>query len=83
MNIDLVIKQLRIIGLPDDKISLIVIWLRNIMISVKADDLVSNLCNINHGTIQGSIFDPVLYVLPLKNLSNFADDNYVLTWHKN
>ena len=48
----------------------------------------SKFFEINCGTIQGSILGPILYVIyvsplfDITNLSNFADDNYALTWSK-
>ena len=47
------------------------------------------LHTINSGTIQGSILGQTLYAIyvsplfDLADLSNFADDNFVLTFHKN
>ena len=89
VNIDLLMKRLTIIGLPRDVLSLIEVWLKNRLFYVEIDGLVSNFYNINHGTIQGSILGPILYAIfvsplfDITNLSNFADDNYALTWSKN
>ena len=86
VNVNLLVKRLRIIGLPDDVVSLIEIWLKNRMFYVEIDDHVSNIVNTSHGTIQGSILGPILYAIyvsplfDLTNISNFADDNFVLTW---
>ena len=44
---------------------------------------------INSGTTQGSILGPILYAIyvatlfDLTDLSNFADNNFILTTHKN
>lgn len=82
-------KQLNILGLPEDVLWLTEIWLKNRMYYVEIDGLVSKIFDINFGTIQGSILGPVLYaiyvspVFDITNLSNFADDNYALTWNKN
>ena len=82
-------KRLTILGLPKDVLSLIEIWLNKRMFYVEIDGEVSNFFEINHGTIQGSILGPILYAIyvsplfDLTNLSNFADDNYAITWSKN
>ena len=89
VNIDLLMKRLVILGLPNDVLSLIEIWLRNRLFYVEIDGQVSKFFEINHGTIQGSILGPVLYAIyvsplfDITNLSNFADDNYALTWNAN
>ena len=89
INVDLLLKRLKIVGLPDDVVSLIEIWLRNRMFYVEIDDLVSKIQYIDHGTIQGSILGPILYAIfvaplfDLTNISNFADDNFALTWSTN
>ena len=89
VNIGLLMKRLTILGLPKDVLSLIEIWLNKRMFYVEIDVEVSNFFEINHGTIQGSILGPILYAIyvsplfDLTNLSNFADDNYALTWSKN
>ena len=49
---------------------------------------VTKFFEIYHGTIQGSILGPILYAIyvstlfDITNLSNFADNNYALTWSK-
>ena len=57
INIGLLIKPLKIIGLLEDVVSLIEVWLRNKVFYVEIDDLVSNINNINHDTIQGQFLD--------------------------
>ena len=89
VNIGLLMKRLRILGLPDDILSLIEIWLKNRVFYVDIDSNVSKFFNLHYGTIQGSILGPILYaiyvspVFDITNLSNFADDNFALTWNKN
>ena len=89
VNIDLLMKRLRIIGLPEDVLSLIEIWLKNRQFYVEINNQSSILHNINFGTIQGSILGPILYAIyvaplfDLTDLSNFADDNFALTWCTN
>ena len=88
VNILLLLKRLRILGLPGDVVDLVEIWLKNRLFCVQVSDLNSNFIEINSGTIQGSILGPILYaifVAPLfeiTKLSNFADDNFALTANK-
>ena len=52
------------------------------MFNEEVNGLDSNFYNINTGTIQGSILDPILCALfDLTDLSTLADDNFALTWH--
>ena len=61
---------------------LIQIWLKQRMFNEEVNGLNSNFYNINTGTIQGSILDPILCALfDLTDLSTLADDNFALTWH--
>ena len=89
VNIDLLMKRLRILGLPDDVLSLVELWLRKRLFYVDINGEISKLYEIDYGTIQGSILGPVLYAIyvsplfDLTQLSNFADDNFALTWHTN
>ena len=89
INVNLLMERLTVLGLPEDVLSLIEIWLKDRMYYVEIDGEVSKFYNITHGTIQGSILGPILcaiYVSPIfdvTNLSDFADDNYALTWCKN
>jgi retron-type reverse transcriptase len=88
VNIDLLLVRLRLIGLPGDLVGLIEVWLRNRFFYVEVSDHSSNLFEINTGTIQGSILGPILYAIyvaplfDLTDLSNFADDNFILSIHK-
>jgi hypothetical protein len=67
---------------------LIEIWLKQRVFYVEIDGIVSKLYDLNHGTIQGSILGPILYAIyvsplfDLTDISNFADDNFALTWSK-
>ena len=88
VNIDVLMARLRIVGLPVDVIDLIEVWLRNRFFYVDIADQVSFLHEIDTGTIQGSILGPILYAIyvaplfDLEDLSNFADDNFILTFNK-
>ena len=89
VNINLLIDRLRIIGLPGDIVDLIKIWLENRSFYVEVNGLNSMFYDVNSGTIQGSILGPILYAIyvsplfDLTDLSNFADDNFAITWHSN
>ena len=87
VNIDLLIDRLRIIGLPRDVVGLIRCWLKDRSFYVETNGITSMFYDINSGTIQGSILGPILYAIyvsplfDLTDLSNFADDNFAITWN--
>ena len=89
VNIELLIKRLRIVGLPDDIINLIQTWLSNRTYYVTAKGFDSFIRLSDIGTIQGSILGPFLYaiyVAPIQDLYEitlFADDNYPLASNSN
>jgi hypothetical protein len=58
--VDLLVKRLRIIGLPDDVVDLIKVWLMNRFYYVSIDGKNSVLFDLLLGTVQGSILGPVL-----------------------
>ena len=84
VNVELLIKRLRIIGLPGDLISLIEIWLTDREFYVEVDGSCSAIFGSGTGTIQGSVLGPVLYAIfvsplfDLTEITNFADDNFVV-----
>ena len=88
VNVKLLIKRLRIIGLPGDVVDLIEVWLRERFYYVDISGDRSNLFKSSTGTIQGSILGPFLYavyvspIFDICNMSNFADDNFVISWSK-
>ena len=85
VNIELLLKRLKITGLPEDVINLIEIWLTDRCYYVTAKGVNSYIRVSNIGTIQGSILGPFLYaiyVAPIQDLyeiTMFADDNYPLS----
>jgi hypothetical protein len=87
VNIELLLKRLKIIGLPDDLLTLINNWLTERYFYVSVEGLNSFVHTSNVGTVQGSILGPILYAIfvsPLFDLANmtlFADDNYVIHWN--
>jgi endonuclease/exonuclease/phosphatase family metal-dependent hydrolase len=83
VNIDLLLKRLKIVGMPEDLIALVSVWLRNRSYYVSVDGENSIIHDIQLGTIQGSILGPILYAIFVSPLFDveyflaFADDNYV------
>ena len=86
VDLDLLSKRIRIMGLPDDIRDLLKIWLENRFYYVQANGVNSIMKQTNVGTVQGSILGPILYALFIKPLydiekiTTFADDNYVVSW---
>ena len=84
VNVELLLKRLKIMGLPCDMISLISEWLttRYFYVSLDGENSCIHQCGV--GTVQGSILGPILYALfvsPLFDLAKmtmFADDNYII-----
>ena len=82
VNIDLLMKRLVILGLPNDVTSLIEVWLRNRSYYVSIDGENSILHDLLLGTVQGSVLGPVLYAMFVSPLFDivpvlaFADDSY-------
>ena len=89
VNIKLLIKRLKIIGIPKDVISLIEIWLNNRMFYVDINGNASYLKTSDTGTIQGSRLGPILYaiyispIFDLEKMTNYADDNFIIKTNKN
>ena len=88
VNTELLVKRLRVMGMPDDLIRLVRAWLTGRSFYVQVGDNCSSLYDSNVGTIQGSVLGPVLYALfvsplfDLVNLTNFADDNFCIEWDR-
>ena len=88
VNIELLLKRLRVVGLPADLVALIEIWLTNRNFYVEVNGATSIFYDSNSGTIQGSILGPILYAIfvaplfDLTDLLNFADDNFSLSISK-
>jgi hypothetical protein len=89
VNTKLLLKRMKIIGIPNDITELVEIWLkdRTYYIRCKGKYSFKRLSNI--GTIQGSILGPFLYAIfvsPLFDLTPFhpfADDHQVIENDKN
>ena len=87
VNIELLIKRLKLIGIPKDVVELIKIWLKNRLFYVDIDGDCSFLKTSDTGTIQGSRLGPILYAIfvsplfDLEKLTNYADDNFAVRWN--
>jgi hypothetical protein len=83
VNVNLLLKRLKIMGLPSDVIKLISVWLRDRSFYVSVDGSNSITYDSLLGTVQGSILGPVLYAIYVSPLSDieflltFADDDYI------
>jgi hypothetical protein len=83
------VKRLKIVGLPEDVINLIEVWLQNRSFYVSIKNRTSTLYELTGGTVQGSILGPILYaiyispVLDLVFMLSFADDNFTIKWNIN
>ena len=88
VNIELLVKRLRIMGMPWDVVRLIREWWVGRSYYVQVGDDSSALFESNVGTIQGSVLGPILYALfvsplfDLAKITNFADDNFCLVWNR-
>ena len=88
VNVELLLKRLRLIGLPNDLVNLIKVWLSDRKFYVDINGQCSALYDSDTGTVQGSVLGPILYaifvspIFDLSNLTNFADDNFIVVWNK-
>jgi hypothetical protein len=83
VNVNLLIKRLKIKGLPCDLIQLITVWPKAYYyVSIDGSNLI--FFDLLLGTVQASTLAPVLYVIfispffDLEELLAFADDNFIL-----
>ena len=87
VNIKLLIKRLKIIGLPSDIVRLIELWLSHRSFYVSINGKNSMVIDLACGVIQGSILGPLLYAIyvsplyDLLKLTTFADDNFIIRWN--
>jgi hypothetical protein len=84
INMELLIESLGQIGLPEDIVRLMKLWLSNRSFYVTVDGVSSILVYLPCGVVQGSILGPILYaiyvspVFDSSKLTNFLVDNFVL-----
>lgn len=87
VNTKLLVKRLKIIGLPSDIVRLIELWLGHRSFYVSINGTNSMVIDLNCGVIQGSILGPMLYAIyvsplyDLLKLTTFADDNFIIRWN--
>ena len=89
VNVKLLLKRLKIVGLPDDLIELVNKWLTTRYFYVSIDGNSSYIHTSRVGTIQGSILGPILYAIftsplfDLEKMTSFADDTQIVRWNSN
>ena len=89
VNIGLLLKRMKIMGLPEDLVQLVKVWLEDRSYYVNVNGQNSYLFDLLLGTVQGSVLGPVLYAIfvsPLFDIEpvlSFADDSYDIQTHKN
>jgi hypothetical protein len=71
VNIDLLLKILKIIGLPSDLIQLISVWLKKKFYHVSIDGINSTLCDILLGAFRGSFLGPIVFTIFVAPLNSF------------
>ena len=89
IDVNLLLKRMKNLGIPEDVLNLIKAWLDGRIAYVEVGSECSEFYKIDFGSGQGSILGPVLfnyYMAPFvstKNVLTYADDNYQLGIHKN
>ena len=85
VNRPLLMRRLRVLGLPESIVTLVQDWLKDRLAYCEIGGVTSMMRNIDDGTIQGSILGPLLFAIfvsPLWDLieaTSFADDNYIVS----
>ena len=73
VNVDLLLKRLKIMVLPEDLVNLIRVWLQNRSYYVSIDGKNSTLYDLLLGTVQGSVLGPVLYAIFISPIYDIED----------
>jgi len=85
INVELLMKRLKIAGFPQDIIDMLTAWLNDRWAYVKVGESCSEYFRVRNGTVQGSCLGPVLFNLissPLLRTGSdpaYADDSYYVT----
>ena len=85
INVELLMKRLKIAGFPQDIIDMLTAWLNYRWAYVKVGESCSEYFRVRNGTVQGSCLGPVLFNLfisPLLRTGSdpaYADDSYYVT----
>jgi hypothetical protein len=88
VNVRLLLKRMRHLGLPEDIVSICGSWLSSRYFYVSCDGSNSIVHGLDVGTVQGSILGPILYAIfvaplfDLADMTKFADDNFVIKFNK-
>jgi hypothetical protein len=88
VDVGLLVRCLRQIGMPEDVVRLIGLWLSNRTFYVTVDGVGSIVASLPCGIVQGSILGSILYTIYLSplfditKLTNSADENFLLRWNK-
>ena len=89
VNVDLLLKRLKLRGIPEDITGLLESWLKNRLSYVEVGNCCSQYFDSNSGTVQGSILGPVLFslfmspLLEIEDMISYADDSYLIKGNKN
>ena len=81
---DLLVKRMKILGLPPDVCGLVEEWLKDRKAYVEIGQDTSIFFAVDDGTIQGSVLGPVLFsifirpLLQMTGIAAYADDNYIV-----
>jgi hypothetical protein len=82
VNVDLLLKRLENMGIPEDLTQILASWLKDRAAYVEVDGELSEYFSVPDGTVQGSVLGPVLFNLFLRPLLEmtkspaYADDSY-------
>ena len=88
VNVRLLLKRMRLLGLPEDIVSLCGNWLSNRFFYVSIGGINSIIHTLDVGTVQGSILGPILYAIfvsplfDLAKMTKFADDNFIIRFSR-
>ena len=88
VNVGLLLKRMRLLGLPEDIVSLCGNWLSTRYYYVVCGGSNSIIHMLDVGTVQGSILGPILYAIfvaplfDLAKMTKFADDNFIIKFNR-
>ena len=89
VNINLLLKRLKILGMPEDLTSLLELWLQERLCYVEIRSTCSQYYKSSCGTVQCSILGPVLFnlfmsspLLEKEEMTSYTDDSYIIKGNK-
>ena len=84
VNIELKMKRLTIIGIPDNVLCQVRTWLSNHSNYHSINGKNYEVADLQYRTIQGSILGPLLFAISplfdIQELTHFADNNFTVRW---